>query len=106
MLSTRIDPMLADLQRTGAALSAFSADLERISDQLDNGDGPAGALLHDTLMQEDLRQTLRNINDGTARFNENMEAMKHNFLFRGYFRKQEKQKKKEEEKINPATVNN
>jgi phospholipid/cholesterol/gamma-HCH transport system substrate-binding protein len=39
-------------------------------------------------------QTLKNVEQGTARFNENMEAMKHNFLFRGYFRKQEKEKKK------------
>ncbi|MBA4057755.1 MAG: MCE family protein, partial [Marivirga sp.] len=28
---------------------------------------------------------------GTARFNQNMEALKSNFLFRGYFKKLEKE---------------
>ena len=35
-----------------------------------------------------------NLKKGTAGLNENMEAAKHNFLLRGYFKK----KKKEEEK--------
>ena len=39
-----------------------------------------------------------NINEASFRLNENMEALKHNFLLRGYFRKQEKAKLKETEK--------
>jgi phospholipid/cholesterol/gamma-HCH transport system substrate-binding protein len=35
-----------------------------------------------------------NVQKGTAAFSENMEALKHNFLLRGYFRKQEKAAKK------------
>jgi len=31
--------------------------------------------------------------------NENLEAMRQNFLFRGYFKKQEKERKKEERKL-------
>ena len=34
-----------------------------------------------------------NINQGTEKFNQNMEALKHNFLTRGYFRKLERKKK-------------
>jgi phospholipid/cholesterol/gamma-HCH transport system substrate-binding protein len=33
---------------------------------------------------------MSNIEAGTAAFNQDMEALKHNFLIRGYFRKQEK----------------
>ena len=36
-----------------------------------------------------------NIQKGTDGFNQNMEAIKHSFLFRGYFKKQEWQKEKE-----------
>ena len=36
--------------------------------------------------------------EGTQKFNENMEALKHNFLTRGYFRKLEREEKKQVEK--------
>lgn len=35
---------------------------------------------------------MEHIEKGTEGFNENMEALKHNFLFRGYFKKLEKKK--------------
>ena len=38
--------------------------------------------------------TMTNINEANYRLNENMEALKHNFLFRGYFKKQEKARSK------------
>ena len=37
---------------------------------------------------------MTNINEASAKLNENMEAMRHNFLFKGYFKKQEKEKAK------------
>jgi phospholipid/cholesterol/gamma-HCH transport system substrate-binding protein len=41
-----------------------------------------------------LHVSLDNIQTGTNGFNQNMEALKHNFLFKKYFRKLEKQRKK------------
>ena len=43
-----------------------------------------------------LDQSMENIEEATHRFNENMEALKHNILFRGYFRKLERQKARAE----------
>jgi phospholipid/cholesterol/gamma-HCH transport system substrate-binding protein len=37
---------------------------------------------------------MTNINQASFRLNEKLEALKHNFLFRGYFRKLEKEKAK------------
>ena len=37
---------------------------------------------------------MTNINQASIKLNENMEAMRHNFLFKGYFKKQEKEKAK------------
>ncbi|MND09345.1 hypothetical protein D3C83_325920 [compost metagenome] len=45
-----------------------------------------------------LNASLDNIQKGTDAFNQNMEALKHHFLLRGYFKKQEKQKAKTEAK--------
>jgi phospholipid/cholesterol/gamma-HCH transport system substrate-binding protein len=39
-----------------------------------------------------LNESLDNIQKGTDGFNQNMDALKNSFLFRGYFRRQEKQK--------------
>ncbi|HZY80592.1 MAG TPA: ATP-binding cassette domain-containing protein [Cyclobacteriaceae bacterium] len=46
-----------------------------------------GVLLTDTTASKNLSQSIDNIEQGTGRFNENMEALKSNFLFRRYFRK-------------------
>jgi phospholipid/cholesterol/gamma-HCH transport system substrate-binding protein len=59
--------------------------------------GAFNGILKDTLLTVKLNSSLFNIEAGTVSFNENMEALKHNFLLRGYFKKQEKKKKKEQE---------
>lgn len=57
--------------------------------------GTLGVLLKDTVMAESLRNTLNNVEESTEALKLNMEALKHNFLLRGYFRKMEKQKKRQ-----------
>jgi phospholipid/cholesterol/gamma-HCH transport system substrate-binding protein len=41
---------------------------------------------------------MTNVNESSAKLNENLEALKHNFLFRGYFRRLEREKEKEQKK--------
>lgn len=45
-----------------------------------------------------LDSTMLNIKEASQKLNENMEALKHNFFFKGYFKKQERLKKKLENK--------
>ncbi len=61
-----------------------------VQHEIEEGKGPANAILSDTAMAGSLQRSLRNIEQSTNAFNENMEALKHNFLFRGYFRKKNK----------------
>ena len=70
------------------ALNAVIADVQQ---DVHTGKGTVNALLKDTSMVTKISSSLDNIQQGTAAFNQNMEALKHNFLFRGYFRKLEKQ---------------
>lgn len=72
--------------------------LKNLDRNLNNGKGLASAMMKDSALVESIAKSLDNIQKGTASFNENMEAMKHNFLFRGYFKKQEEQARKEAEK--------
>jgi len=69
-----------------------------VQNDLNNGKGVMNTLLKDSSVVNKLHQSLDNIEKGTDAFNQDMEALKHNFLLRGYFRKLEKQKQKEEKK--------
>lgn len=60
---------------------------------INSGKGPIHSVLKDSVMAATINQSLINIQNGTDGFNANMEALKHSFLFRGYFRKLEKNKK-------------
>lgn len=85
-------------------LNAITASVK--SDLL-TSKGAYNALLKDTLLAVKINKTVDNVELGTASFTENMEALKHNFLFRGYFRRLDKQKKKEKNAltITPLTTN-
>jgi phospholipid/cholesterol/gamma-HCH transport system substrate-binding protein len=63
-----------------------------------NGRGAVHALLKDTAIVQKLAMSMNNIQKGTDDFSKNMEALKHNILFRGYFKKLEKKAGK----TNPA----
>jgi phospholipid/cholesterol/gamma-HCH transport system substrate-binding protein len=52
-------------------------------------------MLRDTILTKKLQATIDNVQSGSAGFNQNMEALKHNFLFKGYFKKLEKEKMKQ-----------
>lgn len=74
--------------------SEISTVVQGINQDLNKGKGTANALLKDSLLVIKLNASLDNIQKGTDGFNQNMEALKHNILLRGYFRKLEKKQKK------------
>jgi phospholipid/cholesterol/gamma-HCH transport system substrate-binding protein len=76
--------------------------LRNLDQNLNHGKGMATALMKDSALVVRIAKSLENIQKGTAAFYENMEAMKTNFLFRGYYRKQEEQARKDAEKAEKA----
>ncbi|MEO9004305.1 MAG: MlaD family protein [Ginsengibacter sp.] len=81
-----------------ALLHEITSTVAGIKTDINSGKGPVGALLKDSIMTAKISNTLDNIQEGTDGFNETMEALKHSFLFRGYFRRLEKQVQKENKK--------
>ena len=61
----------------------------------------AQTMITDSTFTSNLNGSMSNIRQGTAAFEQDMEALKHNFLLRGYFRRQEKQAKKNAVKVTP-----
>lgn len=92
----RIKNIIQNLENSTFQIEKITLDLNTIVGDIKGGDGAIGYLSKDTILVNQLDRTMRNIEQGTERFNENMEALKHNFLTRGYFRKLAKQKKNEE----------
>ncbi|MCG8318825.1 MAG: MlaD family protein [Cytophagales bacterium] len=93
-LTKKLDTIMENLTNTSDYLTATSSKLETFIDHLEDGEGVVSMVVHDTVFVNDLKQTVANINEGSARFNENMEALKHNFLFRRYFKRQAKKQNK------------
>ena len=81
----------------------ITEELAIFSHSMNNGNGALARLVRDDKMANSVSNTLNNLESGTKGFSENMEAAKSNFLFKGYFKKKEKEKeKKQEEKKEKA----
>ena len=97
------------LQLTIAKTEIASNALGEIMVKINNGEGTLGMLIQDTTMASNLDQTLINLKQSSQGLDENMEALKQNFLFRRYFRKQAEEEEKERmesEKETPAEKEN
>lgn len=55
--------------------------------------GPLGVLARDTVMASDMKSVFANLNTSTVLLNENLTALRGNFLFKKYFRKKAKEEK-------------
>ncbi|SEL60063.1 phospholipid/cholesterol/gamma-HCH transport system substrate-binding protein [Chitinophaga rupis] len=86
-------------RRANDVVSNLQSASNSISTKLNSSESPAGVLLNDDSAAHDLQLTLKNLANSTGKLDTNMEAVRHNFLLRGYFRRQEKQKKKEQKEL-------
>lgn len=97
-----LNEAILKIKTVGDEADSLAGELNKvvagIRQDVNSGKGTVNALLKDSLMTIKLNASLDNIQKGTDGFNQNMEALKHNFLLRGYFKKQEKLKRKEETK--------
>lgn len=81
---------LAQLQVVSDAATAVVKDLKHTSEDLTDSSNAVGVLLRDPDAAEGIKATIRNLQSGTKKLDENMEALQHNFLLRGFFRKKSK----------------
>jgi phospholipid/cholesterol/gamma-HCH transport system substrate-binding protein len=89
---------MVSLKETAAKTEVASQQLGEIMTRINKGEGALGMLLMDTVIVNNIDETIINLKESSIGLNENMEALKHNFLFRRYFRKQAKKEALEEAK--------
>ena len=90
------DKTMANVKEVGENSRVISSNLKDIIRKMDNDNNAIGVLLADTTFAKKLKATLDNATSASAKLDENMEALQHNFLLRGYFKKQAKKEEKEE----------
>ncbi len=93
------DAIMASLKTSADNAAIITTNLADISDRISHGKGALGKLLRDTTLSTNISATVKNLKSSSEGLNQNMEAAKHSFLLRGFFKKKEKEKKKKEEEL-------
>lgn len=88
----QIKSMVINLDQSTNELNKVVTNLDAAVLNIKEGKGAINYLSNDPGLVQKIDSTMTNINEASAKLSENMEALKHNFLFRGYFKKQEKKK--------------
>ena len=90
----RASGILDSSQKAVQNTTEATAHLNSVSAKIDSGQGTVGALVNDKDLYNNLQQTTVTLHatmlqaqTGVTDFQENMEALKHNFLLSGYFKK-------------------
>lgn len=99
-LLDKANGILSKGQEAMGHVNEVAAHFSSVSAKIDNGQGTIGALVNDRDVYNQVDQTVANLNQtaitakgtvasaqvGVKDFQDNMEALKHNFLLRGYFK--------------------
>jgi phospholipid/cholesterol/gamma-HCH transport system substrate-binding protein len=93
-LLAKANAILDSSQQAVLNTTLATAHLSSVSAKIDSGQGTVGALVNDRQLYNNLEQTTTTLHDtmlqaqtGVTDFQENMEALKHNFFLSGYFKK-------------------
>jgi len=93
--------IMASLRRTSNQLNEVAAtanvmmhNLNTATARLNDEKGPMGVLLNDADAAANMQLILANLQAGTKKLDENMEALQHNIFLRGFFKKREKDEQK------------
>jgi phospholipid/cholesterol/gamma-HCH transport system substrate-binding protein len=94
-----MDQVMVKLNAIATNAESLTNNLAGIVGKINNGEGSLGRLINNDQLAKNLEGTLKStestvksIKKGAEGFSDNMEAVKHNFLLKGYFKKKEKKR--------------
>ncbi len=89
----RLRETIGQLKQASVAVSSFAENMKSAGDSLNGRNNPAGMLLTDDEVAADLKTIISHLRTSSEKLDEDLEALQHNFLLRGFFRKKAKQGK-------------
>jgi phospholipid/cholesterol/gamma-HCH transport system substrate-binding protein len=90
--------IISNLEQSSEDIDLVIRNLNDFIIEIKESEGTLNYLVSDTILVQDIGETVKNIKKGSVMLNENLEALRHNTFFKGYFRKQEKERLKEEKR--------
>ncbi len=94
VLYGNVKQSIVNFEKISDSVAVLSGDLRSITQKLNKGEGSLGVLLTDTTFVHNLNLGMKEINKSAILLNEDLEALKHSFPLKRYFKKQEKLQKK------------
>ena len=86
--------IITNLENSSTEIDKVVNNLNATIVNIKDGKGALNYLSNDAKLVQTIDSTMNNINKASIKLNENLEALKHNFFFRGYFKRLDKQKAK------------
>ena len=90
---------VTQLQNASSSLNKFTANLKTVSDRLNRKDSPLGLMLNDSSTANSLKGMIKNLQSSSSKLNDDLEAVQHNFLLKGFFKKRAKEQEKAKENV-------
>jgi len=97
-VANSIRNIVSNLDHTSDEINKAVSNVNKTVLNIKDGKGALNYLSNDPGLVRKIDSTMTNVNEASIRLNEDLEALKHNFLFRGYFRKLERKKLREQKK--------
>jgi phospholipid/cholesterol/gamma-HCH transport system substrate-binding protein len=88
----RISQAVTQLQKTASNASTLTENLTKASNKLNTTDNAIGVLLNDPKGATQVQTTLNYLQQSSIKLNDDLEAVQHNFLLKGFFKKKAKAK--------------
>jgi hypothetical protein len=86
-LIKKTDQILESTRDTMGNVAETTGHLKAVSSKINEGKGTVGALLNDKKIYREATEATAHANAAAAAFQENMEALRRNFLLRGFFKR-------------------
>ena len=93
-VATKMKTIINNIEKSSVEIDKVVTNLNATVVNIKDGKGALNYLSNNPELVQKIDSTMNNINKASIKLNEDLEALKHNFLFRGYFKKQEKEKAK------------
>ncbi len=91
-LYPKLDSTLSNFNVASERIANLSLNLETSSQRLTESDNFMGMMLNDSEFAATIKQMTENLESTSEKLDTNMVAIRHNFLFRRYFKRLEKGK--------------
>ncbi|MFN7674958.1 MlaD family protein [Flavobacterium sp.] len=91
VVANKIKKVVINLNQSSEEINKVVTNLNATILNIKEGKGAINYLANDQKLVKQIDSTMSNINEASKKLNENLEALKHNWFFRGYFKKMEKQ---------------